>query len=242
MIDSEQMLTPLETPLERGGLLVDGVYHRLRDAILSNQLPPGTALSVPEFARRLQVSRSPIREAVQRLVYDGLAVNVAHRGAEVAGVDFADLQQLYEVREVLEGLAARLATERIAAAGLERLREILDAHEEVVDSGDERGHIEMDMAYHVGIHQAAQSAYLSETLQRIHGKSHLAYYQLWRGLDDRRLALEEHRRVFEAMLSGDAAGADQAARNHIVQLRVRLSRHQRNGRLLPSSPEGAGVL
>jgi len=227
---------PLE-PVTRGDLLVERAYKRLRDAILSNQLPPGTALSVPEFARRLQVSRSPIREAVQRLVYDGLAVNVAHRGAEVAGIEFADLQQLYEVREVLEGLAARLATERIDAAGLERLRETLDAHEEVVQSGDERGHIEMDMAYHLGIQQAAQNAYLSETLQRIHGKAHLAYYQLWRGLDDRVLALEEHRRVFAAMVAGDAAGADQAARNHIVQLRVRLSQHRNNGHWLGSGRE-----
>ena len=148
------------------------------------------------------MSRSPIREAVQRLVYDGLAVNVAHRGAEVAGVDFEDLQQLYEVREVLEGLAARLATERIDAVGLERLRAVLEAHEEVVDSVDARGHIEMDMAYHLGIQQAAQNAYLNETLERIHGKAHLAYFQLWRGIDDRRLALQEHQRVFAAMVAG----------------------------------------
>jgi len=229
---------PLE-PVTRGDLLVERAYNRLRDAILSNQLPPGTPLSVPEFARRLQVSRSPIREAVQRLVYDGLAINVAHRGAEVAGVDFVDLQQLYEVREALEGLAARLATERIDANGLEQLREILAAHEEVVDTGDERGHIEMDMAYHLGIQQAAQNPYLSETLERIHGRSHLAYFQLWRGLDDRRLALEEHRRVFASMVAGDATGADQAARNHIVQLRVRLSQHRKNGRWLRADPEQA---
>ena len=59
---------PLE-PVTRGDLLVERAYNRLRDAILSNQLPPGTPLSVPEFARRLQVSRSPIREAVQRCAW-----------------------------------------------------------------------------------------------------------------------------------------------------------------------------
>jgi DNA-binding GntR family transcriptional regulator len=231
---------PLE-PVSRGDLLVERAYQRLRDAILANHLPPGTALSVPEFARRLQVSRSPIREAVQRLVYDGLAVNVAHKGAEVATLDFEELLHLYEVREVLEGLAARLATERIDAAGLERLRQILAAHEEVLVSGDERGHIEMDMAYHLGIREAAGNDYLSETLERIHGKAHLAYYQLWRGLDDRRLALSEHRKVFEAMVAGDAAGADQAARNHIIQLRVRLSQHTRTGRLRSAGRAPAGA-
>jgi DNA-binding GntR family transcriptional regulator len=188
------------------------------------------------------VSRSPIREAVQRLVYDGLAVNVAHRGAEVAGMDFMDLQQLYEVREVLEGLAARLATERIDDAGLNQLREVLEAHEGVVDSVDARGHIEMDMAYHLGIQQAAQNAYLSETLERIHGKAHLAYFQLWGGIDDRRFALEEHQRVFAAMVAGDATGADQAARNHILQLRVRLSQHRKNGHWLRSEADQAGAV
>jgi DNA-binding GntR family transcriptional regulator len=237
MNESDQVLEPVT----RGDLLVEGAYTRLRDAILSNQLPPGTALSVPEFARQLQVSRSPIREAVQRLVYDGLAVYVAHRGAEVAGMNFDDLQQLYEVREVLEGLAARLATERIDAEGLDGLRKILDAHEEVVNSGDARGHIEMDMAYHLGIQQAAQNAYLSETLERIHGKAHLAYYQLWGGFDDRQLALQEHRRVFAAMVAGDAAGADQAARNHIIQLRVRLSQHRNSEQRLRSNQTEAGV-
>jgi DNA-binding GntR family transcriptional regulator len=227
---------PLE-PVERADLLVERAYRRLRDAILSNQLPPGTSLSVPEFARRLQVSRSPVREAVQRLVYDGLAVNVAHRGAEVADLQLEDLQQLYVVREVLEGLAARLATERIDSAGLERLRGILAAHEQVISSGDERGHIEMDMAYHKGIQEVANNAYLSETLSRIHGKSHLARYQLWRGLDDRRLALEEHRRVFAAMVAGDAAGADQAARDHIAHLRRRLFQYRGTSR-----PEATGAL
>ena len=226
-------------PVERADLLVERAYRRLRDAILSNQLPPGTALSVPEFARRLQVSRSPIREAVQRLVYDGLAVNVAHRGAEVADLQPEDLQHLYVVREVLEGLAARLATERIDSAGLERLRGILKAHEDVVDSGDERGHIEMDMAYHRSIRDLANNPYLTETLSRIHGKSHLAYFRLWRGLDDRRLALEEHRRVFAAMCAGDAAGADQAARDHIAQLRGRLSQYKGSWRSAPSEPATA---
>ena len=98
------------------------------------------------------------------------------------------------------------------------------------------------MSYHLGIQKAAQNSYLSETLERIHGKAHLAYYQLWRGLDDRRLALDEHRRVFAAMLAGDAAGADQAARNHIIQLRVRLSQHRKNGHWLHADAEQDGAV
>jgi DNA-binding GntR family transcriptional regulator len=228
---------PIE-PLDRGALLVEIAYQRLRDAILSNQLPPGTPLSVPEFARRFQVSRSPVREAVQRLVFEGLAINVAHKGAEVAGVQLEDLQQLYMVREMLEGLAARLATERIDGSGLDTLRRILDSHEGVVSSADEKSHIELDMAYHRAIREASGNDYLNLTLNRVQGKSHLALFHLWRGPDGRRLALEEHKKIFAAMVAGDPTGAERAARAHIAHLRIRLAQH--SGNQPRPSPERGG--
>ena len=72
--------------LEPGDLLADRAYRQLSRAILRNQLVAGTPLSVPELARRLNISRSPVREAVQRLIYDGLAANVPHRGAIVSEI------------------------------------------------------------------------------------------------------------------------------------------------------------
>lgn len=237
MTETDQALEPLQ----RGDLLVEVAYQRLRDAILSNQLVPGTPLSVPEFARRFQVSRSPVREAVQRLVFEGLAINVAHKGAEVAGVQLEDLQQLYVVREVLEGLAAGLATEGIDADGLDNLHRILDTHEGVVDSGDEKAHIELDMAYHRAIREVSGNDYLIVTLNRLEGKSHLALFHLWRGPDGRRLALDEHRRIFSAMAAGDAAGATAAARAHIAHLRVRLSQYSGRNPTRPRRGNGEVV-
>jgi DNA-binding GntR family transcriptional regulator len=212
-------------PLPKGHLLVEIAYLRLREAILSNRLPPGTPLSVPEFARRFQVSRSPVREAVQRLVFEGLAINVVHKGAEVAGVQLADLQQLYIVREVLEGLSARLATERIDPEGLAALRRILEEHEHVVASGEEQGHIELDMEFHRTIREACDNDYVVTTLTRLEGKSHLALFHLWRGPDGPRFAVDEHKRVYAAMAAGDPTGAEEAARAHIAQLRVRLNQY-----------------
>ena len=72
--------------LEPGDLLADRAYRQLSRAILGSQLPAGTPLSVPELAQRLNISRSPVREAVQRLIYDGLAVSVPHRGAVVSEI------------------------------------------------------------------------------------------------------------------------------------------------------------
>ena len=208
--------------IEPGSLLADRAYARIRDAILANQLPPGTPLSVPELARQMKISRSPVREAVQRLIYDDLAVHVPYRGAVVASVEVEDLRELYVVRELLEGLAARLATERVTVSDLADLRAIIAAHEDVVDAGDERAHVELDMAYHRLIREIGANTHLNAVLQQIQGKAHLAQHQLWRGPDAPRLALEEHQRVLDAMAAGDAAEAERAAKAHIARLRVRL--------------------
>ncbi len=114
--------------LEPGDLLADRAYRQLSRAILRNQLAAGTPLSVPELARRLNISRSPVREAVQRLIYDGLAANVPHRGAIVSEIKPDDFRGLLEVRQVLEGLAARLATERATDDDLRSLHDVLEDH------------------------------------------------------------------------------------------------------------------
>ena len=211
--------------IEPGDLLADRAHDRLRDAILSNQLPPGTQLSVPELARQLNISRSPVREAVQRLIYEGLAVHVPRRGAEVIEIQVEDLRQLYVVRELLEGLAARLATEKLDAAGLQELRKILADHEKVVDAGDEAAHIDLDMAYHRLIRERAGNSHLNSILNGIQGKAHLAQHHLWRGENGPRHALEEHKRILEAMASGNPDAAEREARAHIARLSVRLGQN-----------------
>ncbi|MEV5609701.1 GntR family transcriptional regulator [Streptomyces sp. NPDC052225] len=211
-------------PVAAGSLLADRAYEELKGAVLANRLRPGDALSVPALAVQMNISRSPVREAVQRLIHDGLATHVPHKGAVVATVDVEDVRQLYVVREVMEGLAARLATERLDASRVAELRDLLERHEREVGTGvDERTHIEMDMAYHRTIREVAGNAHLTAALDTIQGKAHLALHQLWRGQEAPRLAVAEHRRIFEAMTSGDPDAADLAARDHIRRLRIRLS-------------------
>lgn len=210
--------------IDPGALLADRAYHELREAILTNRLPPGTALSVPALSRQMDISRSPVREAVQRLIHDGLATHVAHRGAEVARVDIDDLRELYIVRAQLEGLAARLATERLDTSALAELHGILDEHTEVVEQGgNDVKHVELDMLYHRRVHQIAGNPHLSTMLDTVEGRSHLALHALWRSSDASRLAVDEHRRILQAMSAGDPDGAEDAAREHVDRLRVRLS-------------------
>ncbi|MBB5436150.1 GntR family transcriptional regulator [Nocardiopsis composta] len=223
-----------------GESLTERTYEALRTAILRNRLPPGTALSVPRLARELNVSRTPVREAVQRLIYEGLAVHESHRGAQVSRVDIADLRRLYLVRELLEGLAARLATERLDAAGLAELRGILAEHEEVLASGgDDSAHIELDMRFHRKLREIAGNPHLTAALEPIAGRSHLALHSLWRTEEAPRLALEEHQRIVDAMVTGDPELAEEAARQHISRLRIRLSHSTLRGQeaVRPGEPD-----
>lgn len=214
----------------RTDLLAERAYQELKDSILSFRLAPGTRLSVLELSERMGLSRSPVREAVQRLIHDGLATHVPYRGAEVSNVDLDDLRQLYMVREQLEGLAARLATEMLDADKLARLAALLDQHAAVLDTAsqqlgaaEEQTHIELDMAFHRLTREVAGNSHLSTILDNLQGKSHLAVHSLWRSSNAPQLALAEHRRIYEAMAAGDPDQAEQAAREHISRLRVRLS-------------------
>ncbi|RJL35419.1 GntR family transcriptional regulator [Bailinhaonella thermotolerans] len=207
-----------------GALLADRAYAELRASILENRLKPGTPLSVPALAEQLNVSRSPVREAVQRLIHDGLATHVPHRGAEVSRVDVADLRHLYLVREELEGLAARLATERLDVSDLAELDAVLAEHEEVATAGGGEGaHVRQDMRFHRLIRRLSGNPHLIAILDQIEGKAHLALHSLWRHPHAPALAVEEHRRIYDAMAAGDPAEAERAARAHVARLRVRLS-------------------
>jgi DNA-binding GntR family transcriptional regulator len=225
--------------LEQGGQLAERTYEAIKSAILVNRLPPGTPLSVPELARQLGVSRSPVREAVQRLIYDGLATHAPNRGAEVSLVDIDDLRALYLVREQLEGLAARLATEHLDADSLAELRGILTEHEAALVASGENGdddivaHIDLDRRFHRVLRELAGNPHLTAALEPMAGRSHFALHSLWRSPDAPRLALDEHRQIVEAMVAGDPELAAEAARRHIARLRTRLSQAK------PLSPDPA---
>lgn len=219
---SRAPLSVLE-PLQERDQLAQRTYEAIRTAILGNAIPPGTPLSVPELARRLEVSRSPVREAVQRLIYEGLASHVPNRGAVVDQVEIDEVTELYAVREVLEGLAARLATQQASKDGLDRLRSITAQHEETVREGtDVEANLQLDMAFHRAIRALANNHYLNDILESIVNRSHSVMHSLWPISEAANAALCEHHKIIDAMTTGAPELAEEAAREHISRLRVRL--------------------
>jgi DNA-binding GntR family transcriptional regulator len=203
--------------LEPSGRITDNVYDALRGAILTGSLEPGSKLSVPDLARQLDVSRSPVREAVLRLTQDRLAVETPRRGVEVAQVDTDELADLYEVRAALEGVAARLATERADPALVPALTKTVKAHSAAVRAGDVTMHVELDMAFHQTLRNASGNAHVIRMLDEIQTLIRLAM-NTTTVTGGPAKALKDHQAILRAVRSGDATAAEQAAREHIVRL------------------------
>ena len=209
--------------IEAGDLLADRAYAQLSTAILRQELPPGTSLSVPELARRLGISRSPVREAVQRLIWDGLADYRGRRGTVVVSIDLNDFLGLLEVREVLEALAARLAAERGTADERKALQAI---HEELEALGsgasDDADFAGIDMRFHTAIREMSRNTDLYASLARTQGRAHLSLNTLWQGERNVRITQFEHAAICGAIVDGDGHRAQEAARTHIANLRQRV--------------------
>lgn len=214
------------SPVAESPRLADEVYERLRRSILEGALGAGARLSVPDLASRLGVSRSPVREAVLRLVNDGLAQESPRKGVVVARLGFDELFSVYEVRAVLEGLAARLAAPTLDDHAIAELRELFAAHERAADVRDLKASLEVDLAFHARIRSAARNPQLEVFLEQIQGKIRLAMVTTVVHPGPKR-AVEDHRRILEALERRDAAAAERAARAHVERLTASLATSMR---------------
>jgi DNA-binding GntR family transcriptional regulator len=183
--------------------IVDAVHTAVRQAILSGALAPGEPLSVPELSRRLDVSRSPVREAVLQLVSEGLAVEQPRKGVVVATINHDDLLELHEIREFVEALSARLCAERIDDAGLARLHEVIEQQKTCVARGDETGYFETNIAFHAMIGAATGNARLRGILSSLEGQMRIGLRHSSYEDEQHHHGLREHEGILAAIGARD---------------------------------------
>ena len=206
---------PLEELIVARGRLADQACDALRTAILDGSLTPGHPLSVPELARSLGISRSPVHQAVQRLVAAGLANEVPHKGAVVAEYGLRDLYEVNELRLALESLAARLAAGRLGGGDRRALELHLAAHRQAVTAGDTEGYVAADNAFHAAICRASGNSRLVESLERLLHQRLLTHHTAARVGGRMAEAHEEHQEIAQALFGGDPEAAENAMRRHI---------------------------
>ena len=202
-------------PLDPKPDLKSEALERLRGAILEGELPSGAPLAQAALAERLGVSRQPVGLALEALRREGLVVDRGRRGVAVAPLEPDRLLDLYQVRGVLDGLAAELAARRAAAqpADLGRLREVLEQGE-ATRSAALRPLIEADLAFHEAVYGLSGNPEIGRAAERIWPHMRRAMAAVLRGGRPRASVWEEHRAIFESIEAGDAGEAGALARAH----------------------------
>jgi DNA-binding GntR family transcriptional regulator len=205
-------------PSERGVTrsLSNEAYLRIRDLIVSLELPPGSIVSERELMERLGLGRTPVREALRTLAQEKLVDVYPRRGIFVSSVNARDLASLSEVRVELETFAARLAAERATAAERQAISALLEKLERTAGEHDERRLIELDQRIHRQIYSCTHNTFLEETLNEYY----VLTLRIWFLALDRvaRLdeAVREHRELMEAIRDGDGDRAEEAMRRHVL--------------------------
>jgi DNA-binding GntR family transcriptional regulator len=193
----------------------DFVYDSLRDAIWEGRIARGERVREEEIARSLGVSRTPVREALQRLQRRGLLVTGPGRGLIVAELSKREVIELYAMREILEGSAARFAAQHAARPEIDILyrlqRDLADAPDDVLLL------VKLNRRFHQAIYDAANNQYLTQTLDTLHDSMALLHSTTFRAPNRRRESDEEHRRIVAAIERHDADAAEAIAREHIRQ-------------------------
>lgn len=187
-------------------------YTLILEAIDRGDLRPGHRLVETELAERLGVSRTPVREALQRLETQGIADRDG-RSLRVASLDHDQLGELYEVRGVVEGLAARLAARHAAPEEIEVLADMVAADHGVLD--DARALSLANRRFHRQLHRASHNRYLNQMLQSMRRSMALISTTTLATPGRGAQSLEEHAEIVAAVRARDEEAAQAAAEKHI---------------------------
>ncbi|MGI2260631.1 GntR family transcriptional regulator [Shewanella sp. GXUN23E] len=214
VIPKEQMMQA------KPGRLVDQVLAELQTGIIKGDIPPGSKINEQDIAERFGISRGPAREALLALERQRLVVRAPHIGARVARLTVAELNELYQLRSVLEAMACELAAKHISNAQLAKLRELIDHQQAALASDDPYFQQQGDVDFHYQIIQASGNRHLQETLMG--GLYHLLRMYRFQTSSRKRPteAIAEHRAIVEAIAQGDGELAALLMRRHIERGRI----------------------
>ena len=195
--------------------LVDDATQALREAILEGRMPGGERLRQTDLAARLGISRTPIREALGRLQHEGLIELLPQGGVRVTLLDPAEAVELYDLREVLDGLAARLAAGRAGTASLGRLERALGQMAACIERGDPGPWFRAHVAFHEEIVRAAANRHLLRLGSVVKLSIRHFHPVLLRTGHRLENAYREHRDIRDAIRARDGEAAERLARAHI---------------------------
>jgi len=204
--------------------LSEGAYEAIRRRIITGALPPSSKLVVATLANALDLSATPINEALAALEREHLVTYLPHRGYFVSAVTAENVEEVYSIREVFELLAVRAAAQNADKATIDQLGAILRAARESMRTGDTTAFSDLDLEFHRVIWTSTKNSLAMRIGELIGGQIRLLVATTARAPGRFRGAYEEHYAVYRAIKNKDPAGAAAAMRKHIRTAKVALRR------------------
>ncbi len=212
-VDNTVFLSTLESPANE--TLAGRIAEQIKRRIITGQLKPGQKLVEKELAAACNVSRTPLREALSRLVNEGLAVSVPYRGIFVRRISLRHVREIYELRIGIEGLAAMLAAERSRKADLNRLEKLLAAMD-AERAGDDADELQLlNEKFHRGIAEASGNSLLVERMDDLWSWVSLARTSSWSATGRGETSREEHHAIYRAIVEREPDKARALAESHV---------------------------
>ena len=197
-------------------MLREEIRDHLIEEILAGQLLPGSRIVETRIAQSYGVSQAPVREALRDLELLGFVVSAPFRGSVVREVSTSDLVQIYPIRAVLEGLAARDAAKRLDEAGLKKLESLIATMRRAAARNDTRATIAADFAFHLTIVEASGNWLLRQFWERMRLAT-TTFLTISRSHHPLAEIAERHTPVLEALRARDPDRAERAMRRHIAE-------------------------
>jgi DNA-binding GntR family transcriptional regulator len=205
-------------------ILSDKAYHLIKHQIVTLELPPSSLIDEQRLTQELGIGRTPVREALRQLAAEKLVTVVPRRGTFVADISITDLHELWEVRWNLEGLAARLAAQRIGGQQLEQMKALFDDFDQVVNESGGEAFLDIDDRFHHLLYQAANNKFLEDVLDRLYTLSARLWFMSLERLSHQvvKEAIREHTEVVVALEKGDAEEAERVIQSHIATFQEKM--------------------
>lgn len=198
--------------------MADIVFNKIEDAILSGEFSQGDIITELKLCEQLNVSRTPVREALTRLKQEGL-IKESGKGAVVIGINNKDLFDIYEVRMRIEGLAAAKCAATITDEQLKELNETLELQEFYTAKNQPDSIKELDSKFHEQIYSYCQNKTLENMLSELHRKVKRYRKTSVSNPERANMAVKEHREIFEAISAHDPQLAEKLTEKHIKNAR-----------------------
>lgn len=192
------------------------IYHNVRDRILKNQLKEGSLISERDLSEQFHTSRTPVREALKRLEYDGLVEILPRRGVFVKTISFDTIFNIYEIRLGLDAVAARLCALRKTDAIVASLEKCMEEYIKADKEGDISRAAKYNMKFHREIAEGSRNPLLSNYENMLINQCYANIQLNAINLSNQKQSIAQHQQILKLIIEENALGAERAARDHVA--------------------------